>query len=290
MVVVKLIGGLGNQMFQYAFAKALALSNNVELKFELSFFNKIHHDKNVAGRNFQLDVFDINEPIATKKEVFSLTQRTPYYLVDKVLNKLIGTKKSYILEKDLKFNGNLIYEKPPIILEGFWQSEKYFKNNNQVLSYFQFAKELNQNSIAVLNKILRSNSVSIHIRRTDYILNNKTYEIWDIGYYNKAIEFIKASVIDPVFFLFTDDYHWAKTNLISDENFILVEGNVNDDSWMDMRLMSNCKHNIIANSSFSWWGARLNRNENRIIITPQKWYKKDNLNTMDLVPADWVRL
>jgi hypothetical protein len=290
MIVVKLIGGLGNQMFQYAFAKTLAVSNNAEFKLELGFFNKIHREKNVVSRNFQLHVFGINEKIATNKDVRDLAQRTSYNIVDKVLNKLIGPKRSYVIESDFKFNGNLLNIKPPVLLEGFWQSEKYFIKNNSIASYFTFEKRLNQNSIEQLDKISSCNAISIHIRRTDYVTNNNTYEVGHLEYYNKAIEFIRASITDPVFFVFTDDYQWAKNNLMHNENFILVEGNVGDDSWMDMQLMSNCKHNIIANSSFSWWGAWLNKNPGKIVIAPQKWYKKDTLNTADLVPENWIRL
>ena len=294
VIIVKLIGGLGNQMFQYAIGKSIALHHNAELKLDLKFFNTNHRDKSITKRNFQLCVFNINGPFATDKEVFKLTRRTPVYWLDKILNRIMGCRPTYFIEKHYGFDNTISAKHPPVVLEGFWQSEKYFVQFKQeILRTFKFSSLLNSTSVAFLEKIKSVNAVSIHVRRSDYVTvakNTHTYGACSIEYYQEAVALIKRKVSNPVFFVFTDDYEWVRHNLIAQGNFILVEGNIGDNSWMDMCLMSNCKHNIIANSSFSWWGAWLNKNVDKMVIAPQNWYKNPDFDTKDIVPQGWIRL
>jgi hypothetical protein len=151
-------------------------------------------------------------------------------------------------------------------------------------------------NLKIAEKIQHTESVGIHIRGRDYITNEETKKshfTCDILYYERCISYIRDKIYNPNFFVFSDDPEWAKTFLKTDHSFTFVEGNLwNKTNYEDLRLMSLCKHNIIANSSFSWWGAWLNNNPAKIVLAPQKWFALSELNkkTEDLVPDKWIKI
>jgi hypothetical protein len=178
-------------------------------------------------------------------------------------------------------------------LMGYWQSEKYFSAiSEQIREDFSFRLAINNQNTQLAFKISQHNAVSLHIRRGDYANNptvTATHGLCPISYYHNAIEYIAHRVKQPYFFIFSDDIVWAKENLKMDLHSTYIDHNQGAESYNDMRLMSLCRHHIIANSSFSWWGAWLNPNIDKIAIAPKQWFVKD-VNTQDLIPKDWVRL
>jgi hypothetical protein len=212
--------------------------------------------------------------------------------------KLFEIFKPYYKKSSIKYNG---YDFDPHILElsnnihldGYWQSEKYFIDiANTIRHDFTLKKEMTAKSRELSEKIKNTNSVSIHIRRGDYLSSkfSSIYPVLTMDYYRQALDAIKNKIKDPYIFIFTDDIHWVKDNLYITGPKEFVSGqeeiNVNE----ELILMSQCRHNIIANSSFSWWGAWLNSNTDKIVIAPQNWLSVKNYNINDLVPEKWIKI
>lgn len=292
MIVSNIIGGLGNQMFQYAAARALSLDLNVQLALDVSDFNgySLH-------QGFELKrVFDCKAKIANKLDLSSILKWKKYKLVRRILRKL---PLSFLLSKNLVVEPSFQYWRgikdvaDNSYLMGYWQSESYFLHHEETIrSDFTFMTELTSENAKVLALISQVNAVSLHVRRGDYVQNahtNATHGVCSLQYYKNAIDQIANSVKGPVFFVFSDDIEWVKNNLQIDFPCFYIDHNNGADSFNDMRLMSNCQHHIIANSSFSWWGAWLNPSLDKIVIAPKRWFANDN-DTSDLIPPHWVKL
>jgi hypothetical protein len=184
--------------------------------------------------------------------------------------------------------------KPFVYFSGYWQTELYFEEIESVIKKtFEFNKKLiSIKNIETIKEINKVQSVSLHVRRGDYVSDPGAKlvhgGICTIYYYKRAIQTIQSIVKGNIFFyIFTDDIEWVKNNLISNK-MIIVDWNRGDESWQDMMLMSRCKHNIIANSSFSWWGAWLNTNKEKIVIAPEKWF--NTMPAFDIIPENWIRI
>ncbi len=271
MIIVNIIGGLGNQMFQYAMGRSLAIKSKQKLKLDLAAF------ENYPLRNFELDVFNIDPEIASKEEINQLKE-----------NKLNFTEKYF------HFDSEILGLDQSTFLVGYWQSEKYFINYKDIiLKEFILKNELSHQSSQFQKAIESTISVSLHIRRGDYITNpttNSFHGACSLEYYKNAVSLIVNRVDKPQFFIFSDDLDWAKENLNFIEKITFIKLNENIPDHEEMYLMSQCKHNIIANSSFSWWGAWLNQNVDKIVIAPEKWFLDETMNTKDLIPDTWIHL
>lgn len=275
MKIVRLAGGLGNQMFLYAFARALAQYD--ETKLNVLSYN------NVSDRKMSLDVFNICLDFATLGEVRRFRRW-------RLMQKLhLPCLYSRISEPDLLYHPELINRSHKnIYYTGYYQCEKYFSHvRSQILADFTLRVPLNAQNRQMLDKIKSVNSVSIHVRRGDYVQLQDSYYLCDAQYYNAAIEYISARVDNPHFFIFSDDIDWVRDNLKLDCNHTFVDINDGDTGYFDIELMKNCKHNIIANSSFSWWGAWLNNNHDKICVAPQKWFVKKQT---DIIPQSWIKI
>ena len=289
MVVVKLMGGLGNQMFQYAAGRALAHAFNTSLKLDISFLSDNTPRHNVIQRPYELSVFNIKEQFPNKKEVQKFTTGR-VALSDRL------TFRTYTLYKEPHFHfaPDFLKLKPSVYLDGFWQSEEYFKAIKEtIVEEFSFKEKPEGGNKQISDQISGTNSVSIHVRRGDYISNpytNSYHGTCDLKYYQLAIEIIAQRVTDPYFFVFSDDIEWTKEHLVIDYPSQYVDQNNGDKSYEDLRLMSTCKHNIIANSSFSWWGAWLNSYPDKIVVAPEKWFNNSENNTKDLLPPSWIKV
>lgn len=289
MIVVKIHGGLGNQMFQYAFARALSIKMNTKLKQDISFYNSFDN------RNYKLPVFNIKEnEIASKGELshFFISGTGIY---DRLKFKIKRHLFNYEVfeEKSLVFDATVYNVSRNAHVAGYWQSERYFKTiENEIRKEFEFKLPPSPPNAQMMDKIINSDSVSIHVRRGDYVSDkkiNQVHGVCDLDYYNKAIARIQAKCSDPNYFIFSDDMDWVKENLKIDGVCNYIDFNVVND-YEDLRLMSMCKHNITANSSFSWWGAWLNSNTDKLVIAPQKWFNDERKDTADLIPESWVRI
>lgn len=180
-----------------------------------------------------------------------------------------------------------------VYLAGYWQSEKYFSDASEAIrADFTFRTPLSKKNAELAERVGQTNSVSLHVRRGDYVSSaktNATHGFCSLDYYRAAVLHMAAHIEQPEFFIFSDDMAWVKANLKIDFPCRYVDHNQGAESYNDMRLMSLCKHHVIANSSFSWWGAWLNPNPNKTVIAPRKWFANDN-NVDDLFPSDWVLL
>jgi len=290
MIIAKLIGGLGNQMFQYAFGYNLSQLSGTELKLDSAAFEKyklhkvaIHH-LNVNYNNLVIDEQVIN----------SLTSE---YGIKGILKKakLVKPKIKIIKEETPGFRKELLKKyHEDVYLDGFWQSEKYFKDvEDEIKKNLLVITEPSPANRQMLSVIEKTNAISVHIRRADYVTNAKTlsfHGICSMEYYQKAAELIKSKVDNPVFFVFSDDIGWAKQNINFNSQQYFADMNNADTNYEDLRLMYSCKHHIIANSSFSWWGAWLNRSKEKMVIAPQNWFSQPGLDVSDIVPESWIRI
>jgi hypothetical protein len=279
MIIIRLRSGLGNQMFQYAFFKQMQKwygEDNV--KIDISTFHWKAHNGLELDRIFEIDLKKDSIP----KSVALKYADVGYKFHHRLLRRLRGTKhRSYAFWKDLKFEDYKNLE--DIYLEGYWNDEKYFEEiKDQIRKLYQFKIELNEKEQRYLNKILSVNSVAIHVRRGDYKKFPKTFPMCTPDYYGNAIELLSASNPNLKYFVFSDDLEWCKKELFFLTDAVFVENTVQERAFVDMLLMSKCKHNIIANSSFSWWSAWLNNNPQKIVIYPESVFR-----TYDSMPKEW---
>ncbi len=275
-------GGLGNQMFQYAFYKAYK-RHHKDTKLDI---RGLWNEKGVCHNNYELSrIFKLNMDIATMKE-------RNYFFKRNIFFKRIEKKEKFYYCKDvneaISFNKNMFNIKDKYIY-GYFQSEKYFDNIKDIIKRdFTSWDILDNDNKQILNDIKKNNSVSIHIRRGDYLKIADTQGICTLLYYQRAIEKICSIIEKPKFYIFSNDISWCKKNL-DIKNAIFIGHNDGINSYKDMQLMSNCQHNIIANSTFSWWGAWLNSNKKKIVISPNQWMQSTN-GTGDIIPENWIKI
>lgn len=285
-IIIKFNGGLGNQMFQYAFARALEKTTGIKTTFDMSFFEKKY------SRPYELNVFNLNAEFV---EDFWLKLKLK--IIWKLRKKLNGKKilgLTLYSEPHFEFNENAFKVEPNTYIEGFFQSEKYFKNiENELRADFQFKRLPDEENQKLIEKIGATNSISLHIRRGDYVKKKRyqnLYATCSLDYYKRGVEYITQHYPNPTLFIFSDDIEWVKENLNLPYESIYISNNTGSKSYEDMRLMSLCKHNVIANSSFSWWGAWLNNNKEKIVIAPQKWFNDESIVQTDVIPENWIKL
>lgn len=284
--IVKFNGGLGNQMFQYAFGKSLETKTGVKTIFDMSFFEKKY------ARPYELNIFGIEVP-TVKGFCEKMRLKLIWKFRKKLKNKTFMDLFFYP-EAHFEFDEKLFNLPENTYIEGFFQSEKYFSQIEGTLrKEFQFKNKpdsLNQNLIEMITS---SNSISLHIRRGDYVQKKRyqnLYATCSLDYYKRGVEYIAKTVENLKLFIFSDDPNWVKQNLDLPYECIFVDNNSGSKSYEDMRLMSLCKHNVIANSSFSWWGAWLNNNQEKIVIAPRKWFNDEKIVQTDVIPDSWVRI
>lgn len=286
MIIVKLSGGLGNQLFQYALGRHLAVLNQTELKLDSSFPENSHP---WTYRSFGLDVFNIKAVKATESEIQQMIGRRN--LFQRFVTFWYNRSSAYRKEPHFHFYEPVLDLKDNHYLEGYWQSENYFADVADLIRQELTLKSpLSGHSQAAKERIRQSNSVSVHIRRGDYLTcskANRYLQPCDLAYYQKAADYIGRHVENPVFFVFSDEPKWAKQHFILPFPLYYEEGNA---AHEDLLLMASCRHHIIANSTFSWWGAWLNQDPHKIVIAPQQWFSAGRFDTRDLLPESWIRL
>lgn len=295
-IITQLTGGLGNQLFQYAYGKALAKRNKVPIKIDISFFD------NYEFHEYSLIPFGIDKAYASKKDCKKLLNPETTFNA-RFMHALFGVKtppgvhsKFILKEKGFVFNPDYLEVAAPKYLIGYWQTEKYFKEIETIIrQQFEIIIPPSNENQTMLDIIKNTNSISLHVRRGNYVTVsgfNDFFGTCSLDYYNKSIAFIKERVDNPVFFIFSNDMVWCKENMNFEGQKIFVDINDEKTDYEDLRLMQNCKHNIIANSTFSWWAAWLNMNAGKIVITPERWFanKEMQAKTYDLIPEGWIKL
>jgi hypothetical protein len=290
MIVVNLMGGLGNQMFQYAMGRRLALHHQTELFLDCTFLNTenpLH-----ITREYELGIFNIHAQIATEKELKKF--KTSNGIVSRIRNIFPGlfTYKQ-ITQKSHAFNPAILRAPDNSWLNGFWQSEKYFIDiENTIRTDFEFKSPVQGSNKTLAEKISSCESVSIHVRRGDYTKPEVLafHGMCSPDYYYQGIETLSKKTTIQELFLFSDDTAWVKQNMQFRLPVTYIDHNTGKNSFEDMRLMSLCKHNIIANSSFSWWAAWLNAHKNKTVIAPKTWIADKQVETTDVIPENWLQL
>ena len=287
MIIVKLMGGMGNQMFQYALGRNLSLKYNVPLKIDLSFLKNRNMGPNFVYRDYDLDIFNI-EPD------FSIDGIGPIQVVSEA-EVVVDSLQSHFQysQETIKYIEFLINSGINILIDGYWQSPLYFKEfESQIRKDFTFKSLVNSADdqvLDMLSKITSSNSVLINVRRTDY-LKTDFHGVMGMDYINKAKSIIESKIQDPHYFIFSDDIDWCSQNL-NESNMTIVNHSYKGHKFgYYLQLMSNCKHFIIPNSSFAWWSAFLNQNSDKIVITPLNWMANSSFDTKDLILDSWIRI
>jgi SNF2 family DNA or RNA helicase len=282
MLIIKLKGGLGNQLFQYAFGRLLSLKRNEELKLDKSGLGA----KADTYRSYALDNFNIKENIAEAGEAYKFEY--PYGKLSKLIN-LFKTK--FLRQFHIGYENNLLKSKAHYF-SGFFQSYKYLEPiRSELLKEITLKENLEEKFQELLAEMKNVNSVALHIRRGDYVSDEKTkaaHFICDLAYYEKAIALVKEKIGKVRFFVFSDDIIWAKENLKGEEFVFVSNPEIFD--FEELVLMSRAKHNIIANSSFSFWSAWLNQNPDKIVIAPALWNKRYGKHYKDLLPENWTKI
>lgn len=292
MVITKLKGGLGNQMFEYAMGLALSIEKDTEYKLDTSHFDEYSKFPNETRRFFELDSFNSTLDIASKQEIKQV--KYPYPLLSPILN----LANSYLLAHGhIKYPILIDRNSKNIYLDGYFQNEMYFKKySDKIKKDFTLKKSLETEEYKRIEGDMLSSknqSVSIHIRRGDYITNentNRHHGVLGESYYLSAIETLKKKYEIIQEYIFSDDVDWVKKNLLfldKDATYV-SKGRLN--SAQEIMLMSKCKNNIIANSSFSWWGAWLNQNKEKTVIAPKNWLRNGDGMHKGIVPKEWIRM
>jgi len=295
MIIVKLEGGHSNQLFQYAAGRRLAHKLGAELYMDKYWFKAVVEGD--TNRYYELGDYKFEQKFIDRQR-FALVENNPDNYKARLYNLIKGKAKPRI--KNYRQSGNYFDKKVLSLpdntyLDGWWQDERYFKDIRPLLlREIELKKPASGRNEVWLKQIKNSHSVSLHIRRGDYVTNamtKKFHGLLSIEYYRKAIKFLqkKTDLKEFQLFVFSNDIEWCKQNLDLGFPTTFVKGNKKGSE--DMRLMKHCKHNILANSSFSWWGAWLNQNAHKIVIAPKLWFqdKKANQET-DIVPDSWIRL
>lgn len=291
-ILVKLSGGLGNQMFQYAAARHLALLNEAELLLDVSGFAKY------KLRTYALGHLNIQARAATSLEITRMTGRSSTF--KKILAKAAFWSRSpsrleTVTQQGLQYDPSLIERRGSVYLDGYWQSPRYFQDvSKQIKTEFQIATPPTPANQSMGARISGCNSASLHVRRGDYVSNLNTFGVHgacSARYYEMAAAALSARESGLVYFVFSDDIPWARENLTFAGEKVFIDFNDPDHHYEDLRLMSLCRHHITANSTFSWWGAWLGA-EDGVTITPARWFNDESKGPPvdDLIPEGWMRI
>jgi hypothetical protein len=290
MIITRIIGGLGNQMFQYAAGRALSLERRQPLRLDITGYKgyKLHD-------GFELHrVFECPAAVAAAEEVHSILRWQSPVVIRRVLARpsmAFIRRDGLVVEPSFYYWPGIKNVPDDCYLSGYWQSERYFQEAaSAIRTDFTFKLPLTGKDAGIADTIGQVSAVSIHVRRGDYVTDRKNvarYGICTTDYYLAAAHYISENVKEPFFFIFSDDIAWVKDHLKIDLPCQYVDHNHGDGSHNDMRLMSMCRHHIIANSTFSWWAAWLNPDPDKIVIAPKNWFI-DKAHIDDLYPRSWI--
>ena len=297
MIVVRICEGLGNQMFEYAYAYAVAQrmkKRKIIVYLDMRDSDVTLYDRRRIGRRIAIDKFNISIPAADSEVL-----RHWNYIMDKTIShrmvqymQSIGLWKYQVIQEDkFHYEKKYLQIRDDTYVNGWFQHYQYFNGyRKQLLSEFTLKEEW---SIPEqLRQIMKEYQVvSIHVRRGDYITNSYARKLLPVcrkDYYMDAVKYLKTRVSNPYLFIFTNDEKWVNNNLYFDVPGIVITGHYNLSDVQELILMSQCKHNIIANSTFSWWGAWLNTYENKIVIVPHRWFK--DVSRENIALESWVKM
>ncbi|MDH5674583.1 MAG: alpha-1,2-fucosyltransferase [Myxococcales bacterium] len=289
MIIVKVYGGLGNQMFQYAAGRRLALHHDVRLKLDLSWFPK------QRLRSYGLTAFQIQADVASPSEIERLAGSEDARAV-RFLRRVLGRPRqrppSHYSEVNYDFDPSVLNLPSSSYLDGYWQNERYFEDQAlQVRKDFELNIPLSERSLRFAEEIANSSSIGIHIRRGDYVSSQKTQDFHGVcgaDYYHRALELVLGTTTEPHLFVFSDDPTWART-LNFGHRTTIVSSHEPSRDFEELWLLSRCNHHVISNSSFSWWAAWLAPHDDARTCAPRLWFQDPSLAPFTPIPSRWRR-
>ena len=298
MIVSHLISGLGNQMFQFAAAYSLAKKKGTDWALDTTWYYQ--NIEKMSPRLFELASFGFPIKVATPEEIDYYTHFGEHNVLERVVRKIKSYepyyKQKFYKEPHFHFDTNFWNASKDCYLYGFWQSDKYFDPYaDEIRNIFKGKFPFNNANQQVIHQIKDQNqtAVSVHIRRGDMVHNPEVMKIHGfctLDYYLEASNYLLERFKNVRFFVFSDEPEWCRANFKPKADVIIVDHNQGLEGYNDIRLMAQCSHHIIPNSSFSWWGAWLNPNPNKIVIAPKRWFAIEGKDTKDLISPNWIRL
>ena len=290
MIYVRLLGGLGNQMFQYAVGRRLAERRNTELTLDTSQLGT-PDPSGATTRFYELGCFHIRATLTgTPAAIYHPTT----YLARARRRLGLRHRRRLITESHLGFDRGVLDAPDGTVLNGYWQDARYFEDIAPIIrDELRFRGAPSEATRAVARQIAGTEAVSLHVRRGDYISNpdtNRFHGTCNVEYYRLAMAHMASVLRQPHFYAFSDDPDWTREHLASEHPLRIVDHNPPDRGHEDMRLMTACRHHIIANSSFSWWGAWLNASPDKIVVAPRRWYRDEAADAVHELPDAWLRL
>lgn len=292
MVIVKLMGGLGNQMFQYALGKAMAKRLETTLKLDLDFLLDRTPRENFVFRDYDLDVFNLSVERALPDDISPFFYQ-PKNKFDKLFSRLKKWWVPYTAYREAHFHVDpaVFLLSGNIYLEGYWQSAQYFQDiEDEIRTDFSFRSPIAPTSKQLSDEIENKNSVCINVRRADF-LNTSFHGVCNMNYFGPAIEFMASRVVNSHFFVFSDDPEWCLNNFKLPYRFTFVGHEHKGEKFSSyLQLMAQCKHFIIPNSSFAWWAVWMNQGDEKVVVAPTVWFTDSSWDTCDLIPNTWIRM
>jgi hypothetical protein len=290
-VVARIEGGLGNQLFQYAAARSLAD------RLQCGLLLDIRGIAENGDRSYQLDLYHIRAEIADSHVLDALPswrlsragriRQSLSFFMPGVVRSSVFWPRSYA------YDDRVERMQHPVYMVGYWQTERYFAwNRNKLLQDLTLLPKLTADT-GWPEKIKNSNSVSLHVRRGDYVSSptaSKHHGTCDMNYYQRAIDALMQKHQEIEVFVFSDEPQWAADNLHLPAPVHIVDAHAPEQGYLDLELMRQCRHHVLANSSFSWWGAWLSGHQNQLVYAPGRWFASPDLDTSDIIPARWQRL
>ena len=284
-VYVRLLGGLGNQLFQYAMGRALADARQVELVLDPRF---ILRKGCISG--LAIDEFAIRARYLTDTEAAYFKE--PIWKLSRALRRQINPWLGYYHETVHSFDAAALAQSLEVMLSGFWQSERYFSNyGHQLRTDLVLKSQMPSAAVKLAKQMASGPSVAMHVRRGDYLTDPKAlvkHGVTSAHYYQTALQLMIEKLGDVDLYVFSDDPDWVRTNIQHPK--IIFVSDFGFSAEQDLWLISACQHQIIANSSFSWWGAYLNDYASKVIVAPQPWFDAKHMAQQDIIPADWNTL
>lgn len=290
MIISQIFGGLGNQLFQYAAGRALAVRHGTTLRLDTSAFRQ-YKLRSYDLRHFRIEASEMSVP---ELEALGLGVAKPGRLAH-LARRLLGSPKVPVIkERGFGFDSRLLDAPDTCYLEGYWQSPRYFNSvAARIRSELGVREPLAGRNLEIARQMTHHTAVSLHVRRGDYVSNAHTSRYHGTcgpEYYAAAETLLQARVGEMHLYVFSDEPDWAEANLHFLSSATIVRHNGPEQGHEDLRLMSLCRHHIVANSTFSWWGAWLCNHADKLVVAPRNWFAEANLSAADLIPDDWIRV
>ena len=289
MLIIKIFQGLGNQLFQYALGRSLEERFGAKVKYDLSWFKE-----NSQHRQFGLDRFKTKIEIANDAEVYNVkngifSNRIRNYIFQKELKFKPYYKQPYFKEDLSKLDLNILKINSRTYIEGYFSSDIFFSDiRNELIKEFQLNSDLSLQNKETIERIQQQNSVCLSVRRGDF-LKYSMHNVCQLDYFKDAISLMNEKITNPVYYIFSDDNEWVKENLKIEQEHYFITHNY-PDFYEDFRIMKNCKHHIIPNSTFSWWAAWLSQSKQKVVIAPETWLDSEDIDYSYFLPKDWIKI